>query len=575
MNIKRNYLKYIVTGLLGLTVACSSPRDQSVIADLVFTNGKVYTVNEDQPWAEAVAIKGNEILFVGSSEEAKAYFGKETTVTNVEGKMILPGFVDGHIHPLAGALLTEGVDLQTDNPDEIYERLRNYIVENPELEIIRGFGVRINPWNGNWPTAAMLDAVEAKKPIMLVNVDGHGGWCNTKALELAGITKETPDPAPGFSYFERDAEGNPTGWLVEVPAMLSILSVVADIEDQDYLGNNVKNILGDLAEVGVTSIQDMGVGPLPGFEVYSKLEQEGLLTTRVQGVYYWNEKDVDPIPHLIALNEKYDSDLLRANRLKVNMDGSEDKYNALYVEPYSDKPEVVAEPILPYETINDAVRRADSLGFDVGCHCWGDLAVRKMLDAIEMAMQANPEHDRYHTVNHGSLIHPDDIPRFAELGVTYETTPAWASRDPLIQDVTIGKIGEERVNRMYPIMPVHNAGGLVIFGSDWPAAGYISSYSPFMSLYVAVTRQLPGRENEEPLGGEAARVPLELALKMLTLNAAKGIGVADRVGSLEAGKKADLVILDQNLFDISVNKIVDTKVVATMMDGRYTYNKFE
>lgn len=570
---KKRTMKLIKLAIFSLALvlfaACSSKN--KTVADQVFTNGKVYTLNEVQPWAEAVAVDGNKIVFVGSTTEAEAFIGESTETTDLAGKMLLPGFVDAHIHSVGGGMIASGIDLQTDDTEELFERLRKYIQDNPDLEVIRGFGVRFNPWNENWPTAAMLDEIEAEKPIILITIDGHGGWANSKAMEMAGINKDSPDPAPGFSYYLRDEQGNPTGWLIEVPAFLEVLTKLDDILSIDALKKSTDQVIQNFAAAGLTSIQDLGMGPLPGFEVLAGLESEGKLLTRVQGVYYWNDKDIDPIPLLQELNSKYNSELLKANRLKVNMDGGDDKHNALYVEPYSDKPDIVVNPIIPYEVVNEVVRRADSLGFDISCHAFGDLAVRKMLDAYELAIKANPSWERHHVVNHGTLIHPDDYGRFKELGVAYETTGAWMSMDPLIQEISMKRLGAERVNIMFPVNEVHEAGGLVAFGSDWPASGYISEYRPLLTIQAGVTRQLPGREDQPPLGGADARIPLELAIKMHTINAAKAMGISEEVGSIEVGKKADLVILKNNLFDVDPKNIADVKVMATMMNGKYTY----
>ncbi|WP_136479807.1 amidohydrolase [Cognatitamlana onchidii] len=562
---------YAVLLLLTIAIFSCKSEPKKEAADTVFTNGKIYTINEAQPWAEAVAVKENKIVFVGSSEDAKAYTGENTKVTDLKGKMVLPGFVDAHIHSVGGGMIASGIDLQTDDKEELFIRLKKYIADNPELEVIRGYGVRFNIWNENWPTAAMLDDIESEKPIILITIDGHGGWANSKALEMAGIDKDTPEPAPGFSFFLRDSQGNPTGWIIEVPAYLEVLLKLDDILSVEGLKKNTTSVFQRFAAAGLTSIQDLGMGPLPGFEVLTELEKEGNLLTRVQGVYYWNDKDIDPIPLLQELNSKYNTELIKANRLKVNMDGGDDKHNGLYVEPYSDKPNLVPEPIIPYEVINDVVKRADALGFDISCHCFGDLAVRKMLDAYELAIKENKSWDRHHTINHGVLIHEDDYARFGELGIAYETTGAWMSYDPLNKTIATKRLGAERVSNYFPVNEIDKSGGLVAFGSDWPASGYVSEYRPLVAIQSGITRQLPGRENEPPLGGEAARIPLELALKMQTINAAKAIGMDKEVGSLEVGKKADLVILENNLFDIDVYDISKTKVVATMMNGKYTY----
>ena len=217
------------------------------------------------------------------------------------------------------------------------------------------------------------------------------------------------------------------------------------------------------------------------------------------------------------------------------------------------------------------MRRADALGIDVTCHCFGDLAVRKMPDAMEMAIDENPPRDRRHYITHATLVHPDDRARFGELGIGYDTTGSWMSMDPLMSDVTTARLGPERVASAYPIKAIHDLGGRVTLGSDWPAAGYISEYRPLHGIEAAVTRQLPGREHVPPLGGEEARLPLEVAIKGYTLAAAYTIGMDDIVGSIEVGKRADLVVLEHNLFEVEPHDISDTAVHLTIMNGQVTY----
>lgn len=562
-----------------LIAACSgeqAPTGPAVseTADTVFTNARVYTLDPENAWAEAVAVRGKDIVFVGDAEGASAFTGEETEVFDLDGKMVLPGFVDVHAHPIvAGGLIMQGVDLQSDDVEEILAKLRAHIEANPDLDVIVGYGVRFNPWNSDWPDAAMLDKIESERPVVLWTIDGHGGWANSKALEIAGINQDTPDPVPGFSYFERDAEGNPTGWIVEVPAQIQILGSVIDI-DTDYVADGAAEWLPRFSAAGLTTMQDLGLGGIPEdefFDVFVELEESGELSIRVQGSFYWNNPDVDPVPEIARLKEKYDSELFRAAYLKVNMDGGDDKWNALYVDGYTDKPDIEAKPIIPYDVVNDAVKRADALGIDVTCHCFGDLAVRKMLDAFELAIEANPPRDRRHYITHATMVHPDDRQRFADLGVGYDSTGAWMTLDPLLSEVTTVRLGPERVADAFPIKAIHDLGGRVSLGSDWPASGYISEYRPLSGIEAAVTRQLPGREDVPPLGGEDARLPLDIAIHAYTLGAAYAIGMDDQVGSLEPGKRADLVVLQNDLFALDPQDIGDTAVNLTMMNGKVTH----
>ncbi len=538
-------------------------------ADFVFSNGAVLTVNAEAPTAEAVVVRDDVIVYVGDNDGAAAYVGDGTESIDLAGRTLMPGFVDGHAHTVAGGLIMSGVDLQSDDKDEIFEKIRQYVADNPDLEIIQGYGVRFNPWDDGWPTAAMLDEIESERPVYFWTIDGHGAWVNSKTLEMAGITKDTPDTAPGFSFYTRYDDGTPTGWIVELPAQMEVLTRLIDITPE-YIGSGVRTWLGRFAAAGITSVHDFGIQGLStddGFQMFQAIEAEGNLPFRMQGVYYWNDKDIDPVAEIEALRAKYNTDLVKATKLKINVDGGDDKWNATYVDGYVDKPDVDAQPIIPYDTITDAVVRADAKGIDSVCHCFGDEAVRKFLDAVEAAIAANPERDRNMVVSHGTAVHADDLGRFAELDVTWDSTGFWMSRDPAWESISTERLGEERADQNYPMKAVADAGGRVSLGSDWPVSGYISEYRPLIAIQIATTRQLPDRQHVPPLGGEEARMPVEQVIRAATLGAAEGIGIDDIVGSIEVGKKADLIVIDRDLLAIDPYEISAAAVQLTMMDG--------
>ncbi|WP_306141204.1 amidohydrolase [Roseibium sp. MMSF_3412] len=541
--------------------------------DFALINGQIHTMDENSTVAEAIAIEGDEIVYVGDAAGLGDVIGLGTEVIDLEGKMVLPGFVDGHIHAAVGGLIMLGVDLQTDDKDELFARIREE-VENKDDEVILGYGVRFNPWTDGNPTAAMLDEIESERPIYFWAIDGHAAWVNSKALEMAGIDKDTPDTAPGFSFFERDADGNPTGWIIEVPAQLQVLSALIDITPE-FMAGGVREWLDRFAAAGITAVHDHGIQGMSqeeGFQMMADFEEEGELPLRFIGSWYWNDGSIDPLPGTRELRERFNSDLVRARHLKINMDGGDDKWNALYVDPYTDKPDIVPEPIIPYDVVQDAVVRADAEGIDVTCHCFGDLAVRKLLDAVDEAIRVNPPRDRRHKITHGTLIHPDDAARFGDLGVIYDSSGAWMSLDPLLQSVSTERLGEDRVQGMFPVTTVLAGDGVFSFGSDWPVSGYVSEYRPLAAIETGITRTLDGRKDVPPLGGPDAGMSLEQALRSHTIDAAYGIGIDDEVGSLEVGKKADLVVLSENLFEIDPNDISEVDVLYTMMGGRLTYD---
>lgn len=542
-------------------------------ADYAFINGKIYTVNEEQPWAEAVAIDGNKIVYVGDAAGLRNVIGYGTEIIDLDGKMMLPGFVDGHVHPMAGSLLARGVNLQTDDRDVLFDRLRTYVADNPDEDVILGYGWRFNVWKDGNPTKEMLDEIEADRPVFLWAVDGHVGWANSKALELAGVDRDTPDTVPGFSFFEKDSAGEPTGYFIEVPAMMEVFTALKDV-NLEYITAGLEEWLPRFSAAGVTAVHDygiMGIGMEEGFQLYNDLEKAGELPIRVVGTYYWNNPDIDPIPIIEGFKEKFTTRLVRPERIKINLDGGDQERNALFVEPYSDAPDVKVEPLIPYDVLNDVVKRADVKGIDVTCHCFGDLAVRKLLDAVEGAIAANPQRDRRNSAGHMILVHPDDVPRFAQTGMVAQVEAGWGAADPFMMSVTRERLGEERFNRYLGINELWDADATVAFSSDWPAAGYLSNMEPLVTIQVAATRQIVENPTTPPLGGEAAKVPLERALKAHTLNSAYGMGMDDEIGSIEVGKLADFVILEKNLFDVPANEISKVKVLYTIMDGKLVY----
>lgn len=541
--------------------------------DYALINGQIHTMDEAGSVAEAIGIEDGRIVYVGSAEGLPNIIGLGTEVIDLAGAMVLPGFVDGHIHAAAGGLIMLGVDLQTDDKDELFARIRNEVETNDD-DLILGFGVRFNPWTDGNPTAAMLDEIESERPMFFWAIDGHAAWVNSKALELAGVNKDTPDTVPGFAFFERDDDGNPTGWIVEVPAQLQVLSALLDINPA-FIAKGVEMWMGRFAAAGITAVHDHGIqglGQDEGFQMLQAFEQEGILPIRVIGSYYWNDGTIDPLPGTMELRENYNSDLVRAKYLKINIDGGDDKWTALMLDPYVDEPDRVPEPIIPYDVVEDAVVRADAAGIDVTCHCFGDLAVRSLLDAIETAIEVNPPRERSHKITHGVYVHPDDYVRFGQLGVTYDSSGAWMSLDPLMQSIALARVGKERRDKAFPATSVMAAGGSFSLGSDWPVSGYVSEYRPLSAIEAAVLRQLDGRKDVPPLGGEEARLTVDQALTAHTINAARGMGMGDEIGSLEVGKKADLVVVSENLYEIDPNEISEVEILYTIMDGQVTWD---
>jgi len=568
----RRFARYVVIcTLLVLGAACSkedgSANQQS--ADYVFTGGKVYTVNEEQPSAEAVAVRGNEIVYVGADTGAAAFVGEGTTKFDLGGKMMLPGFVEGHFHTTTQGVALHGPDLQTDSMDELLARLKKYADEHPDLKFINGWGVRPNTYGPGEPTAAMIDKVVPDRPVFLWQVDGHSAWVNTKAMEMAGLNKDTPDTVPGASYFVRDADGNPTGYIIEVPAQLEILNKFVTI-DEEYIRGGMARWFPEYAKAGITAVHDFGWAGIDqdlALKILKDFEKDGTLKMRIFGSYYWNDAKIDPVPITKKMRDENQTGLVQVSALKINMDGDDDKYSALIVGKYADNPDAKPGPILPFDKIKDAAVRADKEGLHLICHCFGDLAVRTFLDAVELAKNTNPEWDRRAVASHAVLVHPDDYSRFKELNTTYDTSGQWMALDPYTGTISPKRYGPERMKRLFPIKAILEAGGNVSLGSDFPAAAYVADYKPLNAITIAVTRQMLDKPDMPILGGEDMRLTVAQAIRANTYGAAYGIGMEKKIGSIETGKLADLIVLDQNLFEIDPHDIHKANVLLTIMDG--------
>jgi len=542
-------------------------------ADFVFTNGDIYTVDDGNSRAEALAVRGDEIVYVGDNSGAAAFVGSGTESIDLGGKLMLPGFVEGHFHTTTQGIILHGPDLQTDSMDELLARLKEYADANPDLEFINGWGVRPNTYGPGEPTAAMLDAVVPDRPVYLWQVDGHSAWVNTKAMEMAGLDKGTPDTVPGASYFERDAEGNPTGYIVEVPAQVEILNKFVTINEA-YIREGMARWFPEYSKAGITAVHDFGWAGVDqdlAIGILKDFERDGTLGMRIFGSFYWNDATVDPVPITKKMRDENQTGLVQVSALKINMDGDDDKYSSLLVDGYADNPEADPQPIIPFDVISDAAVRADAEHLNLICHCFGDLAVRKFLDAVELAKETNPEWDRRAVASHAILVHPDDYPRFRELNATYDTSGQWMALDPYTGVITPKRIGPERMQRLFPIKAILEAGGNASLGSDFPAAAYVADYKPLNAITQAVTRQMLGKPDMPILGGEGMRLTVAQAVRANTYGAAYGIGVEDKIGSLEVGKLADLIVLDQNLFEIDPHDIYKTNVLLTIMDGEVRY----
>ena len=345
---------------------------------------------------------------------------------------------------------------------------------------------------------------------------------------------------------------------------------------RDYVAESLAEWLPRASAAGITTVFDAGMQVVPeaeGFAIYQELEREGKLPLRVIGTYYHNNPAIDPVPVIKALRREFHSELVKASVLKLNMDGGDNAHTGVFLAPYADRPETSGEPLLPPDMFADIVRRADKDGIDIHVHCIGDRATRLTLDAIEAAIKANPPRDRRNAIAHLTLVDPQDEPRFAKLGVIAQFSPQWAVADQPWQNVTRSRLGAARAGRVYRVGSMLRAGGLLSFGSDWPAANSYSTYKPLDAIEIATTRRELDKPNGPQLPSPDEVITLEAALKAATMGPAYQLGMEREVGSIEVGKLADLIVLEKNLFEVAPQDIHKTKVLMTVMNGKVTHEQ--
>ena len=550
--------------LLFSTFACRRGQEGSA-AELILKNAAVYTLNEAQPWAEAAAVAGGKIVFVGSNSDVKKYRGEGTKTLDLAGKMVLPGFQDSHVHLISGGMELEQCnlnDLQT--KDEILARVRAYAAENPEKDWIVGGGWALPVFPQANPSKEELDAVVSDRPVFLSAADGHSAWVNSRALEMAGVTAKTADPKNG-RIERREGTGEPSGTLREAAASL-VGRLIPDPTAEQYL-SGLRGGLALANRFGITSIIEASADDKL-LEAYANLDRSGDLTLRVlASIYVDPEKGVAQIGDLVQKREQYQGHYLKATAAKIFIDGVIESHTAVLLEPYLDRPDDRGEPILEAEEFNRLAVALDKAGFQIHVHAIGDRGIRMTLDAMEQAGKSNGPRDARHHICHLELIDPADIPRFQALGVVANFQALWAYADPYITQLTEPILGPERSSRLYPIGSVVRSGGLYAGGSDWS----VSSLNPLDAIQVAVTRRGP----DAPAG--PAWLPDELidlptAIIAYTTNGAFLSFEEKMRGTIETGKAADLIVLDRNLFKIPAQKIHEAKVVLTLLEGKVVYS---
>lgn len=537
-------------------------------ADLILTGGVVYTVDAARSWAQAVAVRDGTIVAIGTDRDVAELKGPASEVVELGGRMVLPGFQDAHVHPAFAArnLLQLNLD-QLGTLTEYLDAIAAYANTHPDLPWISGGGWSITAFSPDGiPAKADLDAVVPDRPVFLMNTDVHSGWVNTKALETAGWDARTPDPWDG--RIERDAVGEPAGALIE-GAAYTFLERFVPPTSPAFWRECLLLAQRELHALGITGWQDAWVHP-ELLQTYRDMDDAGELTARVVAALWWDRhRGMEQVDELLAMREATgERERLHAGTVKIMLDGCPESCTAAMKEPYEGRfGDAYGRGIafVEAELLQEAFTALDAEGFQVHQHALGDRAVAMALNAVASARLANGPNGARHHIAHIQTPDPADIPRLRALGVVANVQPLWACYDEAMAQITVPRVGEERYNRMYPLADIRASGAVMAGGSDWP----VSSPNVFQQMEVAVTRVSPWAR-ETPVWGAGQRLDLAAAIAAFTQGSAY-VNHDDLGGSLEVGKRADLVVVDRNLFDASAGSIGDARADMTVARGRVVH----
>ncbi|MCJ7447878.1 MAG: amidohydrolase [Bacteroidales bacterium] len=535
-------------------------------ADLVIINGKVLTIDRDNPTAEAIAVIGENIIAVGTTQKVSGFIDKGITrVIDAGGRLVLPGFNDAHVH--FGPLDPDFIELRyTTDPSVITEKVKAQVARSKPGEVIRGGHWEHEMFiDRNWPAKELIDKVSPDNPVLLERADGHSVLVNSYILKKSGITKDTPDPFGG--EIQKDPlTGEPTGILKETAQDLIRLGEVRTVRNPEEEATRTWQgyllAMKEARELGVTSIQVAGSAD---YEAYEKLQKEGQLTSRIDiGKPLTGDTAVLRKYSEIAKKYPKEGNWIRFGYLKAFIDGSMGSGTALMFEPFNDNPSSSGLAMMPYEEFENMVVTADRYGFQIGVHAIGDKGNNWILNAFEKAIEVNGKHDSRHRDEHTQTLQQSDIPRFAQLGVIPSMQPTHCISDKKFYEK---RVGIERCKGAYAWRSLVEAGSTLAFGTDYQ----VEPLNPMEGLYASVSRK--ERLGEEGEGWfPEQRLTMEEGIKYYTLGSAYAQFMEDRKGMIKTGYIADIVIVDKDLLTIPESEIMKTKVDYTIVDGKVVYN---
>jgi predicted amidohydrolase YtcJ len=555
-------------GLLVLLALCAcAPEDRGARnppADLVLRGADVYTMDAARSWASAVAVRNGRIVYVGNDSLPPDLIGQHTEVVDLRGRMVLPGFQDGHVHPISS-----GIDLGECTLDDLTtaqaltDSIRSCAQSQSDRAWVRGGGWQLPVFKDANPSKQLLDQAVPDRPAILYAADGHSAWVNSKALQLAGITEKTLDPPNG--RIERDPRTRePSGTLREDAITLVGRTVPPRTGQELAAGLARAQKLAN--EFGITTIFSAATDEAD-LRAYSDAEKKGALTLRVVAAIHLGDPLQDSmLPKLRELRARFAGPLLRPTAVKLFADGVIESRTAALLAPYLDRGGDSGTPVYDPAALKDLAVALDREGVQIHVHAIGDRAIRMTLDAFAYVRTRNGAHDARHSITHLQLIDPDDVPRFRDLGVIANFQALWANGDEYLTRLTEPALGRLRSRWLYPIASVVRSGAVVSGGSDWS----VSSLNPLDAIETGITHRPPGDTTQLPWN-PIERVDLPTMLAMYTINAAYANHLERETGSIEVGKLADLIVLERNLFETAPEEIHSVRVLRTLLEGKTVF----
>jgi predicted amidohydrolase YtcJ len=560
---------FLLVGAWVLFMGACTPSYDGPPADLVIKNAKIVTIDEDNPRAQAIAVKGEMILAVTSDQKIKPYIEEGTTrVIDAGGRLLVPGFNDAHIHFLSGGSSLMNLDFRyVHDPQEIARMVKEKVDSSQPGELITGGGWEHETFpDKQWPTKEILDEVAPDNPVILSRADGHSVWVNSYVIKMSGITKDTPSP-PNGTVVKDPATGEPTGIFKEGAQRLIRRTSTHQLTPEEREARTemaLELALEEARKTGVTSIQQLN----GGYDLFQKFKDEGRLTLRVTfNMALPDVKNEEDWQRLDELRRQYprDNDWIRFGYLKIFIDGTLGSGTALMFEPFVDDPSTSGLPMMPYEEYEKCIVTADARRFQTGTHAIGDKGNNWVLNAIEKARELNGAKDIRHRSEHAQILRLSDIPRFAELGVIASMQPTHCITDKRFAEK---RIGLERCKGAYAWQKLLDAGVFIAFGTDWS----VEPIDPLEGLYASVTRK--DRAGEEGEGWfPDQKLSMEKAIELYTHGSAYAEFMESRKGILKEGYLADMVIFNNDLMTIPHDQIMTSKVDMTIVGGKVVYER--